>query len=376
MSDTGSFPGGIIAPGSTSRQPAALSCSRAGVLARPLADGAPLEIPWGDLRLEVGGAEGVMVFCHHRSTGAIACSDAPGFLAEIKRSSGGMLDEQLIGVATADAAVRRRRRLVGAAAILVVLAAIAGVWLLATWGVRRAVEALPPSVDRQIGDQAFAMMDLGGAKESIAEADAAVAAIVDRLRAHAARSDFEFRFQIVRSPQVNAFALPGGQIVVYTGLLAKAQRAEQVAGVLAHEMAHVTLRHGLHGLAKRAGITIAFQLMIGDLGGLSGLATDGAMSAVINGYSRDAEREADAEGARMMAAAGLDVRGMAEFFTLLKDEPGSETPGILAWFSTHPGHEERIAAMRALADRLQPTAPAPLVIDWTGVTTALGVRTF
>ncbi|MBA2479378.1 MAG: M48 family metallopeptidase [Planctomycetes bacterium] len=372
MSDpAGTFPGWVIPAGASARQRAEITCTRADVHAN-VAEGGVLDIPWRDLRLEVGGAEGGMVFCHHRPSGSIVCCDAPGFLAELGRASGGMLDEQLGAVAAQGAASRRRHRIGWTAMVLVVVSLCVGTWILATWGVRHAVESLPPTVDRQIGDQAYGVMDLGGAKEAIPVADAAVATIVERLRTHSARSDFEFRFQLVRSDLVNAFALPGGQIVVYTGLLAKAERAEQVAGVLAHEMAHVTLRHGLHGLAKQAGIAIAFQVLVGDLGGLSGLASQGALSAVINGYSRDAERAADAEGARMMAAAGYDVRGMADFFALLKQQPGSEVPGILAWFSTHPGHDERIASIRVLASRLQVEAPQPIAIDWTAVRAALG----
>ena len=132
---------------------------------------------------------------------------------------------------------------------------------------------------------------MGGAPPSVVESSA-----------HAA-APFDLRIQVVDAPQINAFALPGGQIVVYTGLLRKAARPEQVAGVIAHEMAHVTLRHGLRGIAKQVGVLVGVQVLTGDL---SGLAAQVATAAISNAYSRDAEREADAEGARMLAAAGID----------------------------------------------------------------------
>src|SRR5262249_7435789 len=131
MSDGSTFPGWIIAPGATSRQAATIACTRAGVQADPRDGGAQASVSWSELRLEVGGAEGVMVFCHHRVTGAIICSDARGFLAELKTNSGGMLDEQVIGVATRNAASVRRRRALMLGSVLLVISLLAGAYLLA-----------------------------------------------------------------------------------------------------------------------------------------------------------------------------------------------------------------------------------------------------
>ncbi len=369
----GSFRGWVFPPGLATRAPVTLSVMRDGVRAIPVdpVSVSGVEVSWPELRLEIGGAEGRTVFCRHHGSGAVVCCDDPAFLAALRDETSPQLREQL-GIADGAHVTARRRRRAGLAAIAIaIIGMLGGGYLLVTWGAGKAIDAMPPSVDRKLGDGAMSSMDLGGDVVDAAKAKTAIAAMVARLKVAAARQDFDFRISIVDSPQINAFALPGGQIVVYTGLLRKATRAEQVAGVLAHEMAHVTLRHGLHSIARSAGIWIAFQIVLGDPSGLGGLATQGAMNAVINGYSRDQERAADSEGARTLAAAGVDVRGMSEFFALLKSEPGSESTGIAAWFSTHPEHDERIAGIAALAAKLQPEAPPPLDIDWADIVSSL-----
>ena len=146
----------------------------------------------------------------------------------------------------------------------------------------------------------------------------------------------------------NAFALPGGYISVYTGLIEKSASYEELASVLAHEIAHVTMRHGVTRMVESVGVIAVLQLIFGDVGGLVGLAEELFTIAAINGYSRGHESEADEEGVRMMHAAGIDPSAAANFFRMLKEsEPGSDMPDVLAWVSTHPEHDERIAAIEA-----------------------------
>jgi predicted Zn-dependent protease len=225
-------------------------------------------------------------------------------------------------------------------------------------------------VDRRLGDAAFATMtNLRPAH--VPEADAAVREMVDRLTPHARVSGFEYRTHVVASRTVNAFALPGGQIVVFTGLIARAARPEQVAGVLGHEIAHVTLRHGVRSVARTAGLLVAVQLVLGQSAGLDRVVAQLGAGALLNGYSREQEREADAEGVRAMAAAGLDPTALAEFFDVLRHEPGTSMPGILQWMQTHPGHDERIATVHRLAAAAPRGTARPLSRDWAAVHQAL-----
>ena len=168
------------------------------------------------------------------------------------------------------------------------------------------------------------------------------------------------------SPEVNAFCLPGGKMVVYTGLLKKAKTAEQVAGVLSHEMAHAIKRHGLQRITESLGIVVAIELMIGDVGGLVAIGVELGKSAALTSYSRELETEADIVGVQLLHAAAIDPLELAGFFEMLKDE-GNDLPAAMRWLSTHPEHEARIATVRGALAKLGAQQYRPLAIDWDDV---------
>ena len=174
----------------------------------------------------------------------------------------------------------------------------------------------------------------------------------------AKQSGFEFTFTVLNVDQINAFALPGGPVFIYTGLLKAADNEAQLAGVMGHEMSHVILRHGTHEATKANGI----QLLVGGLSGLLGggdsmagkLAQAGlgmGGNSLILKFSRDAESEADALGSHLMSEAGYDPVQMAEFFEKLAAR-GSQGPQFL---SDHPNPENReaaiVAEMKTLPER-------------------------
>jgi Zn-dependent protease with chaperone function len=177
------------------------------------------------------------------------------------------------------------------------------------------------------------------------------AAMVQQLGQRLAQgSDYHFEFHLVDDPSVNAFALPGGFIVVHSGLVAATQRPEELAGVLAHEIEHVEQRHGLAALAKDLGWRLTWTLFSGDWGG--GVAGEAALQLGSLKFSRDAERAADAAGLQRMHEAGIDPEGMADFFATLgrREATGATGAAVAGFLSTHPLSEEREAALR---DRLR-----------------------
>lgn len=144
----------------------------------------------------------------------------------------------------------------------------------------------------------------------------------------------------------NAFALPGGTIVV-TDALARmlADDPDALAGVLAHELSHVTEEHGLRSLYRSVALYVVIALLAGDTGPiLDELLLEGNVLLSLQG-SREAEREADARAVPMLIAAGFDPEGLARFFDRLQETMGDGG----GWASTHPGSAERAAAIRALA---------------------------
>ena len=163
----------------------------------------------------------------------------------------------------------------------------------AYYGIRSAgvaaVKAVPISVDEQIGKHGYETMNPGGPEIHDEVVVASIQTMVDRLAPHAAISEFKFDVHVIQSPDVNAFCLPGGVIVVYTGLIQAAEHPEQVAGVLAHEMSHATLRHGLQRISQSLGIAAAANLLIGDVEGILVLSSELFQLASINSYSRGQE---------------------------------------------------------------------------------------
>jgi predicted Zn-dependent protease len=190
--------------------------------------------------------------------------------------------------------------------------------------------------------------------------------IVEQLTPHAAVAGMKFEIAVIDSPEVNAFCLPGGKMVIYTGLLKAARTPEEVAGVLSHEMAHATLRHGLQSVVRSAGVVIAAELLIGDAAGLVALGAELGQQAALTSYSREQETEADVEGVRMLHAAAIDPLSLAEFFEQLKEQ-GQDVPAAIAWISTHPQHDVRIASIRARVAELPPQQYRSLEVNWDGL---------
>lgn len=163
--------------------------------------------------------------------------------------------------------------------------------------------------------------------------------------------NLDWRFYIVDSPEVNAFAIPGGFVYVNRGLIERTTQMNQLAGVLGHEIGHVVKRHSVKqmqaGQRLNVGAVLACVLTPvctngGDVA--VGLAGQGIMAS----FSRGDEAESDQEGIKYVMRAGIDPRGIPQMFRiLLKERQERPTGGIDAWFRTHPMEEERVRATEA-----------------------------
>ncbi len=175
-----------------------------------------------------------------------------------------------------------------------------------------------------------------------------ISALGRKLVEKSGRPGLEYSFKVVDSPEVNAFALPGGFIYVNRGLIETADSEDELAGVLGHEIAHVVARHGAEQ-AMRAGLV---QAGIGALGGLLGqrggtgasmtkMAAQMVATGVFLKFSRDAERQADQLGARMLLDANIRPQGMVSFFEKLSAMQRTQPNAVLKFFSSHPSPDER-----------------------------------
>jgi Zn-dependent protease with chaperone function len=164
-----------------------------------------------------------------------------------------------------------------------------------------------------------------------------------------AERHYQFRAVILDSFTANAFALPGGRIFVFKGLLDRVQKPEELAGVLAHEMAHITQRHGLRKLITGGGPYYALRLFVSDKQGVLSVISAGSQLLVNQDYSRDAEHEADTIGWHYLMAANIDPRGLADYFRL--QTGGEAADSIPEMFRSHPATGERIASLNQLWEK-------------------------
>jgi beta-barrel assembly-enhancing protease len=205
-------------------------------------------------------------------------------------------------------------------------------------------DRIPIQQEQQLGRRVFEAMQRSlKLQDSGADADL-VRGLGARLTAG---SRFQYEFHVVENPAINAFALPGGVIVVHTGLIRATRRPEELAGVLAHEVQHVEQRHSLKAVVKETGLRGLWAAVSGDLGGT--LAGQAALRLGSLRFSRDAEREADVRGFETLVRLDIDPQGMVDFFGTMAKEGGAAPP---AWLSSHPASEARQQSLRALRQAL------------------------
>lgn len=157
--------------------------------------------------------------------------------------------------------------------------------------------------------------------------------------------DFKFTFTIIEDETLNAFALPGGTVIIHSELIKKAKTPEEVAGVLAHEISHVTRRHHVRSIIGNFGIWMVLRGLVGDIKGLSSeIATVGAALSTLK-YSRGFETESDNSGYALLDRAHIDPKGMIDFFTTLQKEHGNME--MAEFMSTHPATENRIENLKS-----------------------------
>jgi Zn-dependent protease with chaperone function len=181
-----------------------------------------------------------------------------------------------------------------------------------------------------------------------------------KLVAKAGGYDFPYEFHVVANKEINAFALPGGFVFVNAGAIAAAKNEGELAGVMAHEISHVVLRHGTNQATKayiaKAGLDVLSGIVGGestDLGQIINTVGGIGANALFLKFGRSAETEADLEGARIMAEAGYDPRDMAKFFKTLQDMGGQRVPELL---SDHPDPGNRYEAVTKQAASLPVSA--------------------
>jgi predicted Zn-dependent protease len=198
--------------------------------------------------------------------------------------------------------------------------------------------------------------------------------VVQALTTTGPASPYHIRLSVVDSPSINAFAAPGGRVVVLRGLLEKTESPEQLAGVLAHELQHIYQRHTTRAILEQTATTFLLTAISGDLSGGLAWRLEGARRMGSLRYSRAHETEADVEGLRMLQAACLDPAAMIAFYGIMHN--GAEAhAGPPDFLSTHPDMGERLATLISLAGP-PPAHPVTLLSgeDWQDIRTLCRIQ--
>lgn len=220
------------------------------------------------------------------------------------------------------------------------------------------VEKIPYEYEKIIGEKlsGFGISSAGG-KVLNPELEEELKILIAPLIEELPQKYKDIKLSVTSSSDINAFAMPGGYISFNLGLLKEAKSCEEILGVAAHEIAHITNRHVLTGLVQTLSIYAIVGLFFGDVSGIIAVLSESGSALMRLSFSRDIETQADEEGLRLLAKAGYDESGLISFFNILKNnrkkESSNETAVMERFLSTHPVTDDRIAHIKMFAKKMQ-----------------------
>jgi Zn-dependent protease with chaperone function len=263
---------------------------------------------------------------------------------------------------------RKSKNSFGRAAVFAVLALIVvglgfGVWALFGYAANKAVSFIPPDWEKEIGKSAASGILQENKVCSDPELLRAMNEMGTRLMGGLGNNTFSFKMRVVDTKDVNAFALPGGYIFINSGLLEQADDSFEVAGVVAHEIQHVILRHGLHNVVRQAGSMILLSALFGDVGGIQQFLLYNAASLASMSFSRDQENAADQGGLNLMYKSGMDPAGLSRFLDKLAKEEGAVSGAMMGLISDHPASKDRVETLNDIIASTPQGVITPLNFD-------------
>jgi predicted Zn-dependent protease len=207
-------------------------------------------------------------------------------------------------------------------------------------------EVMPTSADEQLGQLVWG--NLGSELNVDHKLSATLQEFADQLELS---QEYDLKCYVVDEPVVNAFALPGGHIVVYTGIIERMDRPNELVALLAHESVHVDQRHSTRQLMREISGYAFISLMLGDVNSVLLIAAEHADQLRSMSFSRELETEADTEGMHIMYKNNVDPEGMVELMSILQEE-GADLPEAMEFLSTHPLTSDRIDNAIAISTEL------------------------
>jgi len=334
------------------------------------ADGQSETVPFSRLTVSAGGLDHdqlVVKWAGQKGERTLYLKN-PDVIRAFRQAAPDHLSHSFAQAAEQVRQMRPRGRLVWGLVGGVVLATVLGLWFGSDLLVEIAVGRIPVEWEQKLGESAY--RDFLSHQEVMKEgpAVAALGEMTQRMTAQILDSPYKFEVTVVKSDVINAFALPGGYVVVFTGLMKKAESGEEVAGVLSHELNHVLQRHGLERIVKSLGLMTVAAIVFGNQQGLIGTMKQLGVELFTLKFGREQETEADLTGLQLLQRARIDPSGMITFFERLSEKD----QGRLEWLSTHPMSVARAERLKAELAVLPKKSPEPFTFDWKQVQASLG----
>jgi len=302
-----------------------------------------VELPLTEIAIKRGGSSGQLVAFEHRAyPGWYIYTEDKSIIRKISRTSTSDVSTQIKSYKKSLARVRG-----------IILGTILTIFTLTLilLQIRNPIsktiaQSIPVEWEQSLGEMVFEQYK---AQKKIID-DPEIRDSLHKLTAtllnHIPGKRYDFKIYVVQDPTINAFALPGGYVVLHTGLIVSVESAEELLGVLAHEISHVTLQHGLRKLIDSLGFFLMIKAFLGNTGGLWSEVVEGSAFLLNQKFSRSFEREADETGFSYLIDANIDPRGMIGFFERLeKERKKSDDANLeetLNFLSTHPVPGSRI----------------------------------
>ncbi len=351
--------------------PCVVAVSVEGLRVSPMGESPVVEhvVAFADMSVEAGGLDHdqlVVSWGEGSSRRTLYLKD-PALIAAFRRAAPSQLTAHLERAAEQVRRARRSHRLLWSSAVGVLTGLVLFLWFGSDLIVEWAVAKIPIEWEQKLGESVY--QDFLS-KETILKEGPAVSAVQEmtqRLTEKIPNNPYTFQVSVVQSPVVNAFALPGGYVVVFAGLMNKAESGEEVAGVLSHELNHVLQRHGLERMVKMLGLAAVVGIVLGDQQGVLGLAKQLGMELATLKFGREQETEADLTGLRLLSDARIAPDGMIRFFERLSEKDKER----VELFSTHPMSAARAERLRAELAALPKRAPNPFTFEWKQVQDSL-----
>jgi predicted Zn-dependent protease len=312
-----------------------------------------LEIPLDEVVVEVGKKGDEQIYFHDPEQPDLQIFTLDQSILDRRvLAQAGQVQKQLIAILSRRELSRRLRILLYFCVGCVLLAWF-GSWATSAM-VRSLVNRIPPGWEKKLGDDQIE--SLQSRKQFVTDSNrvAQLTALAAPLMRVLPAGNGEDKFYILEDETPNAFALPGGHVVVNTGLLRLADRPEEVLGVIAHELAHVTQKHYARKIISALGPIVIFGVFLHTHSGAANILTQGTGLMVFEGFSKEYETEADDVGWQYLVAANIDPRGMIDMFRKLKAYEAKEKfgPATPQAFSSHPAIDKRIARLQSKWEKL------------------------